>query len=109
METAQRDAGCRKGEAQSHDELRTQASRLAVRGAALVTGAAGSATAATQQDGLVNVAVGDVTITDAVDIGVAAHVAAQTCASRWGLSRSWAAQWTVAVTLGRCASPTRAR
>jgi len=42
------------------------------------------ASAATQvQDGLVNVAVGD-TITDAVDIGVAAQVAAQICGVKVG-------------------------
>ena len=46
--------------------------------AVVLTGAAAPASAATQvQDGLVNVAGGDNTITDAVDIGVAAQVAAQ--------------------------------
>lgn len=54
-------------------------------GAALVGSAAAPATAATQiQDGLVNVAVGDVTITDAVDIGVAAQVAANICGVKVG-------------------------
>jgi hypothetical protein len=37
-----------------------------------------------QQNGLVNVAVGDVTITDAVDIGVAAQVAAHICGVKVG-------------------------
>lgn len=54
-------------------------------GTALLAGAAGTATAATQtQDGLVNVAVGDITITDAVDIGVAAQLAAQICGVKVG-------------------------
>jgi hypothetical protein len=48
--------------------------------AALTFGAAGPAMAATTvQDGLVNVAVGDVTIARDVDVGVAANVAAQVC------------------------------
>lgn len=54
-------------------------------GAIVVTGAAAPASAATQtQDGLINVAVGDITITDAVDIGVAAQVAAQICGVKVG-------------------------
>lgn len=54
-------------------------------GAVVLTGAAAPASAATQnQDGLVNVAVGDVTIVDAVDIGVAAQVAAQICGVKVG-------------------------
>lgn len=54
-------------------------------GAVLVAGTAGSATAQTQtQDGLVNVAVGDITIEDAVDIGVAAQVVAQLCGLKVG-------------------------
>ena len=62
---------------------RTAGSLLA--GAALVAGAMAPATAATQfQDGLINVAVGDVTITDAVDIGVAAQVAAEICGVKVG-------------------------
>ena len=56
----------------------------AATGALLLTGA-GAASAATQtQDGLVNVAVGDVTIRDAVDIGVAAQVAATICGVKVG-------------------------
>ena len=39
---------------------------------------------AQQQDGLVNVNVGDITIRDAVDIGVAAQVAAQICGLKVG-------------------------
>jgi hypothetical protein len=35
-------------------------------------------------DGLINVAVGDITITDAVDIGVAAQVAANICGVKVG-------------------------
>lgn len=54
-------------------------------GALLTTGLAGTASAATQfQDGLVNVAVGDITITDAVDVGVAAQVAAEICGVKVG-------------------------
>ena len=50
-----------------------------------VAGATAPSSAATQnQDGLVNVAVGDVTITDAVDVGVAAQVAAQICGVKVG-------------------------
>ena len=53
--------------------------------AALVAGAAGPAAADHQiQDGLVNVAIGDITITDAVDIGVAAQVAANICGLKVG-------------------------
>jgi hypothetical protein len=37
-----------------------------------------------EQDGLVNVMIGDVTITDAVDIGVAAQVAANVCGVKVG-------------------------
>ena len=53
----------------------------------IFTGALGApAQAATQtQDGLVNVAVGDITITDvAVNIGVAAQIAAQICGVKVG-------------------------
>jgi hypothetical protein len=39
---------------------------------------------AQQQDGLVNVIVGDITIRDAVDIGVAAQVAANVCGVKVG-------------------------
>ena len=46
-------------------------------GAAIV--AAATPAAAQQQDGLVNVNVGDVTILEDVNIGVAAQVAAQIC------------------------------
>ncbi len=54
-------------------------------GAAFLSGAAAPASAATQiQDGLVNVAVGDITITDAVDIGVAAQIAANICGVKVG-------------------------
>ena len=42
------------------------------------------AAAQTTQDGLVNVAVGDITIEDAVDIGVAAQVAATICGVKVG-------------------------
>jgi predicted ATP-dependent serine protease len=51
----------------------------------VMAGVAAPAHAATQtQDGLINVAVGDVTIEDAVDIGVAAQVAAQICGVKVG-------------------------
>ena len=52
-----------------------------VAGAAIATGAAAPAYAAPTavQDGLVNVAVGDVEILNDVNIGVAAQVAAQVC------------------------------
>ncbi len=54
-------------------------------GAVVLTGTAAPASAATQtQDGLINVAVGDVTIVDAVDIGVAAQIAAQICGVKVG-------------------------
>ena len=51
----------------------------------VVAGFATPASAATQtQDGLINVAVGDITITDAVDIGVAAQIAANICGVKVG-------------------------
>jgi hypothetical protein len=52
--------------------------------AALVTGVAGTASAQPLQNGLVNVAVGDVTILEDVNIGVAAQVAAQVCGLKVG-------------------------
>ena len=51
-------------------------------GAAIV--AAATPAAAQQQDGLVNVNVGDVTILEDVNIGVAAQVAAQICGVKVG-------------------------
>ena len=39
---------------------------------------------AQEQDGLVNVMIGDITIRDAVDIGVAAQVAANVCGVKVG-------------------------
>lgn len=53
---------------------------------AAVFGSVGTASAAGPnfQDGLINVAVGDVTITDAVDIGLAAQVAANICGVKVG-------------------------
>ncbi len=55
-------------------------------GAAFMAGAAAPANAAdqTQRDGLIQVQVGDITITDAVDIGVAAQVAANICGVKVG-------------------------
>jgi hypothetical protein len=54
-------------------------------GASMLTVAAGPASAATQnQDGLVNVAVGDVTILQDANIGVAAQVAATVCGVKVG-------------------------
>jgi hypothetical protein len=52
-------------------------------GAAVVTAAAVPASAQVQ-DGLINVAVGDVTILQDVNIGVAAQVAAQICGLKVG-------------------------
>jgi hypothetical protein len=51
--------------------------------ALLFVGAAGPASAQ-QQDGLVNVAVGDVTILQDVNVGVAAQVAANVCGVKVG-------------------------
>ena len=55
-------------------------------GAAMVTAAAVPASAAPNQfqDGLVNVAIGDVTILEDVNIGVAAQVAANVCGVKVG-------------------------
>ena len=53
-------------------------------GTAIAVAAAGPASAATQtQNGLVNVAVGDVTISD-INIGVAAQIAATVCGVKVG-------------------------
>jgi hypothetical protein len=55
-------------------------------GAALVVGAAAPASAQTTQiqDGLVNVAVGDIIVNDAVDVAAAAAVAANICGVQVG-------------------------
>ncbi|MBA3798798.1 MAG: hypothetical protein H0X18_06830 [Geodermatophilaceae bacterium] len=54
-------------------------------GAAVFAGAGAASAAGPQiQDGLINVAVGDVTITDAVDVGVAAQIAANICGVKVG-------------------------
>ncbi|MBA2417742.1 MAG: hypothetical protein H0V59_02195 [Nocardioidaceae bacterium] len=53
-------------------------------GAVVLGGAAAPASAATQdQDGLVNVAVGDITLSD-INVGVAAQIAAQVCGLKVG-------------------------
>ncbi|MBM7805141.1 hypothetical protein JOD57_000978 [Geodermatophilus bullaregiensis] len=52
--------------------------------AALVTGVAGTAGAQPVQDGLVNVAVGDVTILEDVNVALAAQVAANICGVKVG-------------------------
>lgn len=52
--------------------------------AALVAGAAGTASAQPVQDGLINVAIGDVTILEDVNVAVAAQVAAQICGLKVG-------------------------
>ncbi len=53
-------------------------------GAAVMAGTAAPASAANQnQDGLVNVAIGDITISD-VNVGVAAQIAAQICGVKVG-------------------------
>ncbi|MBA2532294.1 MAG: hypothetical protein H0V23_09350 [Nocardioidaceae bacterium] len=54
-------------------------------GATAVVGMAAPASAATQiQDGLVNVAVGDISILNNADIGVVAQIAAQICGVKVG-------------------------
>ena len=53
-------------------------------GAALTLGVTAPALAQTTQDGLINVAVGDVTILQDVNVGVAAQVAAQICGVKVG-------------------------
>jgi hypothetical protein len=53
-------------------------------GAALATGVATPASAQPVQDGLVNVAVGDVTILEDVNVAVAAQVAAAICGVKVG-------------------------
>jgi hypothetical protein len=55
------------------------AGALLAAGALVVATAPSVAGQTTVGDGLVNVAVGDITITDAVDIGVAAQIAANIC------------------------------
>ncbi len=52
----------------------------------VMAGAAAPVSAAqqTQRDGLIQVQVGDITITDAVDIGVAAQIAANICGVKVG-------------------------
>ncbi len=52
--------------------------------AALTVGAAMPASAAPNQDGLVNVAIGDITILEDVTVGVAAQVVAQVCGVKVG-------------------------
>jgi hypothetical protein len=52
--------------------------------AAVVTAAAVPASAQPQQDGLINVNVGDVNLLNNVNIGVAAQVAAQICGLKVG-------------------------
>jgi len=52
-------------------------------GAAMVTATAGPASAQVQ-DGLVNVAIGDITILEDVNIGVAAQVVANVCGVKVG-------------------------
>lgn len=53
-------------------------------GAVVMTGTAAPASASNQnQDGLVNVAIGDITISD-VNIGVAAQIVAQVCGVKVG-------------------------
>jgi hypothetical protein len=50
-----------------------------IAGAALVTGVASPASAATKQDGLVNVNVGDVTVLQDVNVAAVVPVVAQLC------------------------------
>jgi hypothetical protein len=60
------------------------AASLALGAAVLFTPVTPASAQTTVGDGLVNVAVGDVTIRDAVDIGVAAQVAANICGLKVG-------------------------
>lgn len=53
-------------------------------GSVALLGVAAVPASAQQQDGLVNVAIGDVTILEDVNIGVAAQVAANVCGVRVG-------------------------
>jgi hypothetical protein len=64
--------------------IRTKKFLVTVVSCVLLLGGAMPAANAQQQDGLVNVNVGDVTIRDAVDIGVAAQVAAEICGLKVG-------------------------
>ena len=48
-------------------------------GSVLAVGVASPAGAQTKQDGLVNVVVGDITIEDAIDVNLAASIAATLC------------------------------
>lgn len=48
-------------------------------GTVLAVGVASPAAAQTKQDGLVNVVVGDITVEDAIDVNVAASIAATLC------------------------------
>ena len=74
----------RKADTMNSTARRTIASVFAA--GIAVTGATAPANAAeqTQGDGLIQVQIGDITITDAVDIGVAAQVAAQICGVKVG-------------------------
>jgi len=82
--------GCRFAGAERRDQAMIGYARktivAVVAGTALLAGTAGSASAANNQnqDGLVNVAVGDVTILQDVNIGVAAQVAATICGVKVG-------------------------
>ena len=53
-------------------------------GTVLAVGVASPASAQVEQDGLINVNVGDVVLQDTVDIGVAAQVAANICGVKVG-------------------------
>ena len=56
----------------------------AILGAALFTGVPAASAQVAVQDGLVNVAIGDVTILEDVNVGVAAAVAANICGVKVG-------------------------
>jgi hypothetical protein len=51
---------------------------------AMAFGGVATVDAQTQQDGLINVSIGDVTVLENVDIGVAAQLAAQVCGVKVG-------------------------
>ena len=65
-------------------KTRQMTAAFLVAGAVAVSAAATVSAQTTVGDGLINVAIGDITITDAVDIGVAAQVAANICGVKVG-------------------------
>jgi hypothetical protein len=72
-----------EGGSQMFTKTRQVVAALSFAGA-LVVGTAVTSGQTTVGDGLITVAIGDVTITDVVDIGVAAQVAANVCGVKVG-------------------------